>query len=78
MTFNGVRELATFLAGSDETHDAFVEQLFHHMVKQPIRAYGPETLADLRRSFVEDGYNIRKLMVEIVAESALDGAPGRP
>src|SRR5262249_49660789 len=47
--FNGARELAQFLAASEETHDAFVEQLFHHLVKQPIRAYGPETLADLSR-----------------------------
>jgi hypothetical protein len=71
VTFNGVRELAAFLAGSEETHDAFVEQLFHHLIKQPIRAYGPRCLADLRGSFVGDGYNIRKLAVEIVAASAL-------
>ena len=71
VTFTGVRELATFLAGSEETHDAFVEQLFHHLVKQPIRAYGPNRSPNLRRSFAENGYNIRKLMVEIVAPSAL-------
>ena len=64
----------TFLAGSEETHDAFVEQLFHHLVKQPIRAFGPTTLADLRRSFVENGFNIRKLMVEIMADVGLDAA----
>jgi hypothetical protein len=69
--FTGARELAEFLAASDETHDAFVEQLFHYLVKQPIRAFGPETLYNLRRSFVENGYNIRKLMVEIVTLSAL-------
>ena len=34
-------ELAAFLAGSEETHTAFVQQLFHYLVKQPIRAYGP-------------------------------------
>ena len=39
MKFDGARELAAFLAGSEETHDAFVEQLFHYLVKQPIRAY---------------------------------------
>jgi hypothetical protein len=69
--FNGARQLAEFLASSEESHDAFVEQLFHYMVKQPIRAFGPETLANLRRSFVENGYNIRKLMVQIVTLSAL-------
>ena len=24
------------------SHDAFVEQLFHHLVKQPVRAYGAD------------------------------------
>lgn len=70
VTFTGVRDLATFLAGSDETHDAFVEQLFHSLVKQPIRAYGPRTLPDLRRSFAAQDFHIRKLLVEIVAASA--------
>jgi mono/diheme cytochrome c family protein len=71
--FTGARELATFLAASEETHDAFVEQLFHHLVKQPIRAFGPETLADLRTSFVESGFNVRKLIVEIVTMAARRG-----
>ena len=74
MKFNGVRELAAFLADSEETHTAFVEQLFHHLVKQPVRAYGPETLPDLRRSFAANEFNIRKLVVEIMATSALTPA----
>ena len=32
--------------------------------QQPIRAYGPDELADLRQSFIASGYNIRKLVVE--------------
>jgi hypothetical protein len=78
VTFNGVQELATFLAGSEETHEAFVEQVFHHLIKQPIRAYGPRTLADLRESFARDGYNIRKLAVEAVAASALAPRTAKP
>jgi hypothetical protein len=69
--FNGVRELATYLADNAEAHDAFVERLFHNLVKQPVRAYGPRKLSELRRSFADNQYNIRKLMVEIIAESAL-------
>jgi hypothetical protein len=69
--FGGVRDLATFLADSEETHEAFVEQLFHYLVKQPVRAFGPQKLSDLRRSFADNRYNVRKLMVEIVAQSAL-------
>ncbi len=68
--FTGVRDLAAFLAASDEVQEAFVEQLFHYFVKQPIRAYGPEKLSDLRRFFVDNRCNVRKLMVEIAAESA--------
>jgi hypothetical protein len=69
--YAGARELAGLLASSEETHSAFIEQLFHSIVKQPIRAYGPLELAELRSSFAANGFNIRKLMVEIVAGSAL-------
>ncbi|MDZ4686759.1 MAG: DUF1592 domain-containing protein [Planctomycetaceae bacterium] len=69
--FAGVRDLATFLAASDETHLAFVEQLFHFTVKQPIRAYGPNVNAELTRKFVEQNYDIRKLLVEISLVAAL-------
>jgi hypothetical protein len=74
--FAGVRELAQFLAGSQETHDAFVEQLFHQLVKQPIRAFGSHAAADLRQSFVAHDYSIRDLVVRIVATAAL--APREP
>ncbi|HEV3255646.1 MAG TPA: DUF1592 domain-containing protein, partial [Gemmataceae bacterium] len=76
--FAGIRDLATFLAGSEETHDAFVEHLFHYLVKQPIRAFGPRKLSELRRSFADNRYNIRKLMVEIIAESALTSRARQP
>lgn len=72
--FDGPRELARFLASSDEAHDAFVEQLFNYAVKQPVGAYGPDRLAELRRSFAGNGYDVRKLLVEIAAASALNTA----
>ena len=76
--FDGVRELAAFLAASEETHTALVQQLFHYLVKQPIRAFGPRKLAELRRSFAANQYSIRQLMVEIIAESALVGRDEKP
>jgi hypothetical protein len=76
--FAGVRDLAAFLADSEETHDAFIERLFHNLVKQPVRAYGPRKLADLRRFFADNHYNVRKLMVEIVAVSALTAHQEKP
>lgn len=70
-SFKSVRELATFLADSDEVHAAFTEQMFHHLVKQPVRAYGPMAAADLRRSFAKSGFSIRELAVEIAVVAAL-------
>jgi mono/diheme cytochrome c family protein len=75
--FAGVRDLATFLAGSEEVHEAFVEQLFHSLVQQPVRAYGPQELADLRRSFEAGGFSVRRLMVEIMTATALTGRQGK-
>jgi hypothetical protein len=69
--FAGVRDLAKFLAVSDETHTAFVQQLFHHLVKQPIRAFGSQELPNLRQSFERNDFHIRKLAVQIIADAAL-------
>ncbi|MFO0926762.1 MAG: DUF1592 domain-containing protein [Gemmataceae bacterium] len=68
---NGARELAAFVVGSEEAHTAFVEQLFHYLVQQSVRAYGPTALADLRRSFVRDNFHMRKLAVDVVTMTAL-------
>ena len=69
--FDGAGKLAAFLTASQETHNAFVQQLFHYLVKQPIRAFGRKELTDLRGAFAAGGYNIRELMVEIMTSSAL-------
>ena len=71
VTFTGARSLAAYLAGSEETHSAFVQQLFHYLVKQPVRAFGRKSLTELRDFFVHHDFNMRKLMVEIIASSAL-------
>jgi hypothetical protein len=76
--FRGPRELAEFLAGSQETHEAFTEQLFHHLVQQPVRAYGQDTLQQLRASFEEQQFHIRKLAVDVMAVSALRGRATQP
>jgi cytochrome c553 len=73
ITVNNAHELAAFLVESDEARSAFVDQLFHHLVQQPVQAYGPKTPDSLRRSFADNGFSIRKLVVEIMAESALTG-----
>jgi hypothetical protein len=69
--FNGMKDLAEFVASSDESQTAFVKQLFHHTVKQPILAYGPNRLHELQQEFARDEFNIQKLLVQIVATSAM-------
>ena len=77
MKFSGVRDLANFLADSDETRLAFVEQLFHYMIKQPIRAFGPDALPKLRSSFETNQFSIRRLAVDIVTTAATTNSEGR-
>src|SRR5262249_46148342 len=69
--FAGVRDRARFLAGSEEARGAFVEKLFQHLVKQPVRAFGPRTLPELTRRFAANGFSIRRQLVETMAASAL-------
>jgi hypothetical protein len=77
-TFNDIRELADFLAKTDETHSAFVDQLFHNLIKQPIRAYGLQTPDALRAIFAQQQFNVRQLMIEIATTAALTDQAARP
>lgn len=70
----GARDIAEFAVKSEHAHNAFVEQLFAQVVKQPMLAYGPDVLNQLRASFVQSGYNIQKLLVDIATVSALHTA----
>jgi|SRR6056297_64833 len=74
VAFEGVRELADFLSDSQEAHESFVSHLFEHVTKQPIAAYGTDRLPLLTSQFVDSGFNIRKLLVEIALIYA-DGPP---
>ena len=72
MNFDGIKPLGDFFVNIPEVQDAFIEQLFHHMIKQPVRAYGNETPDELRRRFAENQFDIRRLMIDI-AEIACRG-----
>jgi hypothetical protein len=71
VTFQGARELATWLATSRDAQEAFVQNLFHSLVKQPVRAWGPDTLDTLRRSFAANGFDVRRLLVDIMTVAAV-------
>jgi len=65
-TFHGGRELAAYLVDSPDAREAFVQHLFHALVRQPVRAWGPDTLKTLTRAFGESGCDIRRLAVDIM------------
>ena len=69
--FNNVRELAGWIAQSDEAREAFVAHLYHAMTGQSVRAFGPDYLPMLTRKFRESGDNVQALLVEIVVTSAM-------
>jgi hypothetical protein len=71
VSFKGVRELAQYLAKNEDVHGAFVEQLFHHLIKQPVRAYGNELPTQLKARFAAHQFSIRRLVVEIATTTAL-------
>lgn len=73
----GARDVAEFAIANERANDAFIEQLFHHVVKQPMNAYGAATADRLRQSFIASGYNLRQLLVEIVTLAALHGIEPR-
>ena len=68
----GARDVAKFAANRKSAHKAFIEQLFHHMVKQPMVAYGTEVPDQLLAEFTNSGFNIRHLMVKIAMVAAMD------
>ncbi len=68
--FRNARELGRFLATSPEVHQAFATQLFHHLVKQSIRAYGVRRPEELQIFLSQNGYSWRKLLTEIAMVAA--------
>jgi hypothetical protein len=76
--FDGARELGEFLAKSQETHEAFVEHLFHYLVNQPILAHGLDLPRVLQERFDKDGFNIRKLLIQEAAAAARLGGVKSP
>lgn len=74
LKLTGARDVAVHAAASEDAHRAFARQMFQHIAKQPVQAYGPEVLERLRHCFASNEFNIRKLMVEAAKTHALRGA----
>jgi cytochrome c553 len=62
---SGAEDLANYLAQSEDAHQAFVSRVFQYFVKQPVAAFGEDTLDGLTRRFAEQQFSIKKLIVDI-------------
>ena len=71
--FAGARDVAEFAVKSDAAQQAFIEQLFNQVVKQPMLAYGHDSMTRLHQSFVASGFNMQKLLLEIATLAATHG-----
>lgn len=78
VSLNGPRDMAKYAVNSPDAHRVFIRQLFQHIVKQPVGAYGSDQLEKLRSSFENSGYNIQKLLVEIAVTAATYDLPPPP
>lgn len=61
----GARDVAEFAANTPSAHRTFIESLFHHLVKQPVRAYGDDEMENLRKAFEQGGFQIPNLIKQI-------------
>ena len=76
--FSGAKDLAEYLANSDDAQSAFVEKLFLNVAKQPPLAYGPTELGQLEHSFAANRYSIRSLLVAMATATAMPKDAARP
>lgn len=67
----GARDIAQFALGDEQAQSAFIEQMFHQVVKQPVLAYGADVMPRLRKGFVASGFNLQQLLVEIAVTAAV-------
>lgn len=74
--FNDAVTLAQFLVKAEETQTSLVQQVFHHTAKQPIMAYGTDTVGNLQALFVRDGFDLKRLMVRSAVAATLNTKTG--
>lgn len=75
LTLTGARDVAEFAANTPSAHRTFIEKLFHHLVKQPVRAFGEDEMETLRQAFERGGYQIPDLIKHIAATTVRHESP---
>lgn len=71
ITFKGPRDVGLYASQNRLAQLGFIDQLFHHLIKNPAAAYGPKTRNSLLDSFRKSDYNIRDLIEEITVQAVL-------
>lgn len=69
----GSRSLAQFIANDSNAQKNFIQNLFEYMIKQPIQAYGKNTVDDLHAHFVKSNFSCKELIVEILCLASTEG-----
>ncbi len=67
---SGARDVAEFALKSDQAQNAFIEQMFHYLVKQPIAAFGTDVTDRLRAEFAVSGFSVQRLVSGIALIAA--------
>jgi hypothetical protein len=65
----GPQDLAHLAIDSPQARRAFIKHLFHHLVQQPVSAYGFEEMDQLHQSFTDSQFHIRELIATIVCRT---------
>ena len=73
LRLTGPRDIVNHVVQTADGHRTFIRHLFHHTVKQPVAAYGQNTLQNLQTAFVSNEFHIQKLLAEIATLAALHG-----
>ncbi len=71
LRLKNARDVAEHAASSPEAQRGFIQHLFEHLVKQPVHAYGADTMDTLHQAFVDSNYNMKKLMVRIATVASV-------
>lgn len=69
----GPADLAKLAVESPGAHRAFLKHLFHHLIQQPVNAYGFSKMDHLHGVFTNSNFHIRNLIVSIVKETLPTG-----
>lgn len=67
----GALDVAKFAADTPSAHRTFIQQMFHHLAKQPVLAYGPDTMDTLHIDFETSGFKIPELVKNIALTASL-------